>query len=385
MTLRDARETMPKTELINVMGTDNIIGKNWTALTANDILHYDVANFMVTMKPVSRGISPWEESDVDMNITRLPSKKTEVPPYELKAQFLGLIQEMAIKHDIIDQIYCDGSLNTDTGRAGAAITILSGGHYCSDHDKQIRLQDWASSTQSELLAILVGLGQVEERQNNSIVISDSMAALQSINSKNAQNVSLVQRIRKKVKKIKENGISLFFVWVPSHVDIAGNERADKLAKLAALKESVDYNVGLSLRQARSKIRDQQRHENLTSRQIEYGLSRSTQYYDMVAQQTTFTYGRRCVSRHVEVTHARIRLGYYYPWQFTNNVSDDKKKCNVCNQENSHTLYHYIMECVPLAQYRSVNLTSLTDQAKFMLMEGKITEILKKFSGFASPR
>ena len=44
-----------------------------------------------------------------------------------------------------------------------------------------------------------------------------------------------------------------------------------------------------------------------------------------------------------------------------------------------------MECVPLAQYRSVNLTSLTDQAKFMLMEGKITEILKKFSGFASPR
>ena len=173
--------------------------------------------------------------------------------------------------------------------------------------------------------------------------------------------------------------------VPSHVGIAGNERADELAKLASLKESVDYNVGLSIRQARSKIKDIQRQEFTASRQIEHGISRSTQYYELVAQQTAFTYGRKCVSRNFEVTHARIRLGYYYPWQFTENASDDKKKCNVCNEDNSHTLYHYIMECPILAEYRNVNMISLTDQAKFMLSEGKITEILKKFSGNASPR
>ena len=57
------------------------------------------------------------------------------------------------------------------------------------------------------------------------------------------------------------------------------------------------------------------------RQEEYRASWSARWYDCVALQTSFTYGRKTVSRQNEFVHARMRLGYDYPWQFTNDNID----------------------------------------------------------------
>ena len=208
-----------------------------------------------------------------------------------------------------------------------------------------------------------------------------MAALQSINSKNAVYPILVQRIRKKIKKIKSKGTLLNLLWVPSNVGIAGNERADVLAKAASQKENIDYNLGLSIKQIRSIIRNKHSLMISDQRQEEYSISRSARWYDWVASQTSYTYGKKTVSRHNETVHARIRLGYHYPWQFTNNKVD----CKICSHPEGHTLHHYVMECQSISEFRNNSYHYLEDQAIYLLNSGNINKILKRFNGFASAR
>ena len=86
-----------------------------------------------------------------------------------------------------------------------------------------------------------------------------------------------------------------------------------------------------------------------------------------------------------MVHARLRLGYHYPWEFAGAVDENKKKCKVCYESNCHTLYHYVMECPLLNEYRDRNLFSLEDQARYLIENNKISIILKRYRGFASPR
>ena len=229
-TIRDERDTIPKLELLKLLDSDVIPGTNWAAATARDIIHYNIVDYNLTSQPVGHVLSPWEDSEVDLRIHRPPYKKTDMLPQELKEQYMNIIDNLATESSVIDQVYFDGSLNTDTGQAGAAVTVLSGREYCTDHETQIRLHDWASSTQSELLAILLGLKQIGRRLNNALIISDSMSALQALNSKRETYPELINTIRRKIKKIRSKRVSIQFVWVPSHIGISGNERVDRLAK-----------------------------------------------------------------------------------------------------------------------------------------------------------
>ena len=244
-----------------------------------------------------------------------------------------------------------------------------------------RMHDWASSTQSELLAILIGLKAIEERRKNSLIISDSMAALQSLNSKNAVHSTLVARIRKSIHRITTNGVRVLLAWVPSHVNIAGNERADALAKEASRKESIDYHLGLSIKQIKSVIKHKQSQNASQARRDEHNISRSVRWYDGIVSKTSFTYGRKHQSRHSEIVHARIRLGYYYPWQFTNDILN----CKICNRPGGHTLSHYVMECQAIAEIRSINCNSMLDQAIYLLQNDKVNAILKRYNKFAAVR
>lgn len=276
-----------------------------------------------------------------------------------------------------DHIYCDGSLDTVTGEAGAAVTVIRGGRLSHESERQVKLHDWASSTTSELVAIEIGLQQVQSRGNNAVVFSDSMAAQQALSSTHPSCPKIVNRSRRTVAMLREGNIKGRFVWIPSHVGIPGNDRADALAKEASRLASHDYNLGLSIKQIKSQIKTIQMEANIDMRSVEHGASQSIHYYNNVVLTTSYTYGKKSTRRWVDSVHARVRLGYTYPWQYGWQVDDEARQCRVCCQPNKHTLSHYILECEKLVECRNPQITTLELQAKFILENNIIPEILKK--------
>ena len=68
------------------------------------------------------------------------------------------------------------------------------------------------------------------KENKFVFFSDSMSSLQSINGFNLDS-DLVQNFLKDYTVLAKNGKNIILCWIPSHVGILGNEKADAALQL----------------------------------------------------------------------------------------------------------------------------------------------------------
>jgi len=71
------------------------------------------------------------------------------------------------------------------------------------------------------------------KENNFIVFSDSMSSLQAVKSFRLE-LDLVHQIIREYSHLTESGKRIVICWIPSYVNIPGNEKADSAAKSALL-------------------------------------------------------------------------------------------------------------------------------------------------------
>ena len=64
-----------------------------------------------------------------------------------------------------------------------------------------------------------------------VICSDSMSALQSLKYLNIDH-PIVLKIVTLNHSLQQMGFEVIYTWVPGHMDITGNEKADKAAKQA---------------------------------------------------------------------------------------------------------------------------------------------------------
>jgi len=101
-----------------------------------------------------------------------------------------------------------------------------------DNTKYVRLTDTASIFRGELYALLLAIDVVRRtKENNFVIFSDSMSSLQSIYGFNLDS-DLVHNFLKDYTILAKNGKNIILCWIPSHVVILGNEKADAAAKSA---------------------------------------------------------------------------------------------------------------------------------------------------------
>ena len=89
------------------------------------------------------------------------------------------------------------------------------------------------------------------RESSFVIASDSQSALKSITSFNPEH-SLVIAIQELLAELHHKQKCVKFCWVPSHVGIKDNERADKAAKLAIVERQVS-NISLPYKDLYSSI------------------------------------------------------------------------------------------------------------------------------------
>lgn len=86
------------------------------------------------------------------------------------------------------------------------------------------------------------------------IFTDSLSSLMAL-SNVVTNHNWVEEVKLKWLKLRnKQSITVTFHWIPSHQNIEGNEDADKVAKEATKKESVDVVAKLSYNEVRRRMK-----------------------------------------------------------------------------------------------------------------------------------
>ena len=166
--------------------------------------------------PVAPPIPPWIIKTPNVIFDMSVHDKSLTPPEVLKTS-LGIILDQYVG---FAHIYTDGSKIENT--VGSAAVY---------HNKaaRTRLHDGATVFSAEMRAIYLALDIIESNDlDNTIILSDSMSGLMSLSKKKVSNIYTLL-VLEKLYRIGNNR-NIIFCWVPSHVGITGNEKADVAAR-----------------------------------------------------------------------------------------------------------------------------------------------------------
>lgn len=313
----------------------------------------------VPLPPVlqfSYNIEPWILHPITFcrNLTALKKKSTsDVVSRKFFMEHTG-------QHSHAVPIYTDGS-RSSKGVAAAAVIL-------SDNPitRTSRLPNEASVFTAELTAILDGLSSIGNLPPGSFVMYvDSRSVLESIASFNPKH-PLSRKIQQEYHHLISRGnVRVEFCWVPAHVGIPGNERADQAAKAACqLPAQVtplhfeDYTPLI-----KSCIRSQ--WQNSWN-----GVPRANKLLSIKPQigHWASSFHR---ARHKEVILARLRIGHT---RITHDHLMAKKpppQCAPC--DTPLTVSHILSECptysvLRLRHFPRIHLTPPSERLQAILAE-----------------
>ena len=245
-------------------------------------------------------------------------------------------------HDHI-KIYTDGSKSA--ARCGCAFFI---GH--PGITKQFSLNKYFSIFSAELYAILESLKWAKGHQYRKIaILSDSLSSLQAIEGRMDNHI--VKNIWTNYNQLLRCNCEVILVWVPAHVGIEGNERADALAKDATGEEQ---NLPLTTMDA----------NYLTSQfcrelwKIEYQSIKPDSFYKTFWPEAVKTQESTTLSRRYSRIFFRITTGHCGLNQHLHRIGKHENGlCELCGTEE--TMEHFILKCPRYENHRQTLLQAIT--------------------------
>ena len=260
------------------------------------------------------------------------SKNTQ--PYLLKSLTLEYI---ANKYPTHTKIYTDGSKN-DNGSAGAAFTIPS-----INCTKSFHLGNGISIFSAELIGIRQAFKEIQMNpiNNKSILLcSDSKAALNAIRSNaNKIRTKLLLEIQTLLSSLLQSNFNITLFWIPAHIDIQGNEIADKAAKAGANRStsSIHLSLPLDIHEYKVEINRiiKEKFINTLHNTTNFYSTHCIKYQPNLSAKLVWSTAVNPRSRHISTIISKLRL---------NALTTKYAKMIVCICGNTLSVEHILTQC-----------------------------------------
>ena len=231
-------------------------------------------------------------------------------------------------YDINTTIYTDGSCTSGISDGGSAVIITTGTARNPVEIERIMKKGgkFTCSYEEEKRAMIDAVMWMQENQkhDDTIICSDSLSLLIAIDS----NTADTQEIRDRLNTL--NGRT-FIHWVPSHINIPGNEIADRAAKEAAKMDSEEELIPVSYEVAKALVK-----RTFVDPETQHPVVAET-YKEMSTKKDNLVNNRRdaCLLAQLRSGHCK-QLAHYA------NRIDDKTSpmCKKCNEE-PETVGHWL--------------------------------------------
>ena len=167
-----------------------------------------------------------------VNLTLSYAKKDQTDP----SKYISLHNEVKDVFRDYDFIYTDGSVLDDKAAVAAVI---------DNYSSIERLPDKSSIFSAELYALYLALDRVEttdDDERNFIIFSDSKSALQAISGQDWTHPLVLYILERLNWLVQYQEKRILFYWIPSHVGIIGNEKADTAAKAGLPKRVANVPI-----------------------------------------------------------------------------------------------------------------------------------------------
>ena len=274
-------------------------------------------------------IPPWTIQLPTVNFTLHTGNKSSIDPNTFKVKFYNVLDT----YPDYTHIYTDGS--KDGERVACAAV-------CGQSVMKCRLPDCASIFSAESQAIMLALDFIEVSQHDKFAIfSDSMSCLQAIDNAKFED-PMIKSVLEKCHFLQSNQKTIVFWWVPSHVGIRGNEKADAAAKAAL--DLVTSNVKIPHTDLKHIVHTH--YSKKWQSDWDHVAFNKLQPIKPLLGDTTL---RNISSRRDEVVLHRLRLGHSYLTHSYLLKGEDAPECVPC--QCLLTVEHILLHCVDFSLIR----------------------------------
>ena len=278
-------------------------------------------------------VPPWQLPSVE-HCKYFKGFKKNMTDDEMRYIFL----EHAVEHRDSICIFTDGS------KSGAGTGF---GVHADNFSRKGALPKIASNFSAELYGVVAAMEIIASRKECKYTIfTDSKSVLQALELYDSQN-PIVIKIREWLYLLERRGREIKFCWVPAHVGVFGNERADLLAKDAAvnsapLKYSLPYQDFIS--PVKREMRD--------AWQFYWDLEECNKMREITDKIHPWAYFP--MPRKKETTLCRLRIGHTRLTHGHLMSQDPQPFCDDCLVPL--TVRHILVECPSLGSERNQYLS-----------------------------
>ena len=270
----------------------------------------------------NRDILPFKSTLAD-------SKKEDRVSHQWKILFNFMIQDRYPQHH---QLYTDGSCKD--GKTGNAV-------YSPSFQVLNRLPDSTSIFTAELHGIYLAIQFIIQHIHggNFLILTNSLNVIRALQSINISGHSLMIKIYEILSQIPSGKIAI--EWVPSHMGIPGNEKADQLANQATTLNYINQ-----IPQEKSEIMKKINTETLKEWQRRWRrVDPDKTYFKREIGPTAYTEERRID----QINLTRLRLGTTRLTHAHYFTRTEPKTCRHCNVRLN--LQHLLVNCPALMPAR----------------------------------